>query len=128
MITKVASLLIAAACAILCSLPGTSRASSDPIGQTNTVPAQSFEVASVSLSPPNDDFVSVENAGSPRFTARNITMKLLVGLAFGVSSDNIVGAPNWFDSQKYDVNAKAEGDSALTPKQFQPLLQQLLKE
>lgn len=87
-----------------------------------------FEVASVRLSPPNAGFTSINNSGSARFIARNATLQFLVGMAFGVDNRNIEGGPNWFDSQRYDIEAKAEGDTPLTPKQFQPLLQQLLKD
>jgi len=38
------------------------------------------------------------------------------------------GAPNWFDSQLYDIDAKVEGDKGLTYEQMRPLLQQLLKD
>lgn len=89
-------------------------------------PASSFEVASVRLSPPNAGYIVIHNSGSPLFTARNATLRLLIGLAF--AADNITGGPKWIDSQGYDVSAKAPGEAPLTPKQFQPLLQQLLKD
>lgn len=87
-----------------------------------------FEVASVRLSPPDRGLTTINNSGSPRFAAHGATMTLLIGLAFGLSSGNITGAPKWVDSQLYDVDAKAAGDAPLTPKEFQPLLQQLLKD
>jgi uncharacterized protein (TIGR03435 family) len=99
-----------------------------PPTQSNVeVPAR-FEVASVRLRPPESGYTTINNSGSPMFSAHNVTMRLLVGLAFGMTTGNITGAPNWFDSQLYDVNAKAEGDAPLTPKQFEPLLQQFLKD
>jgi uncharacterized protein (TIGR03435 family) len=88
---------------------------------------QAFEVASVKLSPPDSGYTSFNNSGSPYFTARNISLGLMVSMAFGVPSNRISG-PDWLEKQLYDVNAKAEGDEPLTPKQFQPLLQQMLEQ
>jgi uncharacterized protein (TIGR03435 family) len=125
--------LFASAQALTAAKASTIQSSSEPPAlqpaPSESKPVTSFEVASVRLSPPNSYLTSINNSGSPRFIAHNVTLELLVGLAFGVSSGNITGGPNWFDeSQRYDVNAKAEGDAPLTPKQFQPLLQQLLKD
>lgn len=98
---------------------------STPLQSESNAPSR-FEVASIRLCPPDPGHGFINNSGSPQFTAHYVSLKLLVGIAFGISSDRIQGGPNWFDSQAYDVNAKAEGDLPLTPKQFQPLLQQLL--
>jgi uncharacterized protein (TIGR03435 family) len=90
---------------------------------------QSFEVASVRLSPPGGNgMASVSDWGTPRFTAKNATFLLLLEIAFGVDDGQIVGAPKWLESQLYDVDAKAEGDAGLSYEQMQPLIQQLLKE
>ena len=88
-----------------------------------------FEVASVRLSPSGSTgYTSISEWGRPRFTATNATLQLLIEFAFDVSDDHIVGAPNWFGEQEYDIDAKVEGDRPLTYEQAQPLLQQLLKD
>jgi uncharacterized protein (TIGR03435 family) len=52
----------------------------------------------------------------------------LVEFAFAVPSQRTKGAPNWFGSQLYDVDAKVEGDKGLTYDELRPLLQQLFKD
>jgi uncharacterized protein (TIGR03435 family) len=88
----------------------------------------SFEVASVRLSPPDGGFTSLGDYPSLRFTAKNLSFPNLLGIAFGVRWDQLSGAPNWFRSAQYDIDAKAEGDTPLEREQMQPLLQQLLKD
>lgn len=83
-----------------------------------------FEVASVKLST-SQDFTSISPYPANMFIARRATLKLLIGLAW--NTDRILGGPSWLDAQRYDVEAKVEGNAELTWKQMQPLLQQLLK-
>jgi uncharacterized protein (TIGR03435 family) len=40
------------------------------------------------------------------FAADGNTMQMLFRLAYGVQDDQILGAPNWFHSQRYDIQAK----------------------
>jgi len=45
-----------------------------------------------------------------RFTATNTTVKSLVSRAFGVKPFQVSGGPNWIESDRYDIEAKAEGE------------------
>jgi uncharacterized protein (TIGR03435 family) len=91
-------------------------------------PPSSFEVASVRLIPPDKGgMISVSAPGSPTFTASNVSLKILIAMAYGVDSENISG-PSWLPSQQYDVTAKTEGNSRLTYKQLREPLQKLLQE
>jgi uncharacterized protein (TIGR03435 family) len=88
-----------------------------------------FEVASVRMSPPGSNrFTSISPAGTGRFTATDVTLHTLIALAFGVSSNQISGGPNWLDSEEYDVSAKPEGDGALSTEELRPLLRQLIEQ
>ena len=88
-----------------------------------------FEVASVRLSPPGGNgLTSFNYLGTTRFTATNISLPLLLQLAFGVDDYQILQKPSWSDSTLYDVSAKPEGETALTYEQLKPLLQQLLEQ
>jgi uncharacterized protein (TIGR03435 family) len=40
------------------------------------------------------------------FTATNISLKMLLREAYGVENDQIIGLPQWADSEKDDVQAK----------------------
>jgi uncharacterized protein (TIGR03435 family) len=70
-----------------------------------------FEVAVVKPSVPNSG-VGVDFRLSPggRLIATNISLRLLIREAYGVRGDQIFGAPAWFDTSRYDIGAKAEGN------------------
>ena len=56
---------------------------------------------------------TISPPGSPTFTATNVSLQILIAMAYGVDSDNISG-PSWLGSQQYEVTAKAEGNPRLT--------------
>jgi uncharacterized protein (TIGR03435 family) len=94
---------------------------------TRTLPL-AFEVASVRLTPPNAGLFSISPYGGDTFTARNVTLKVLIELAFGVDSGQIAGEPGWLNSQLYDVSAKVDGKNSLTREALQAPLRQLLEQ
>jgi uncharacterized protein (TIGR03435 family) len=92
-------------------------------------PLPSFEVASLKLSPPDATAKTyISPYGTGRFSASNVTLELLVTLAFDVTNERIAKAPGWFTEDRYDVSAKAEDGIELTYEQLKPRMQQLLKE
>src|SRR5688500_5374148 len=98
-----------------------------------SVDAQSagFEVASVKPSNPNP----TGPLGAPpmvlpalgRLTATNVTLRMLVMAAYQKQPFQIVGGPPWQNSDKFDINAKAE-DGSLSPDQTLELLKTLLAD
>src|ERR1700688_293445 len=71
-----------------------------------------FDVSSIKPSK-SDDRYSVRNAPEPgRFRGINITLRFLIANAYqltpGESVTRIIGAPNWIDSEHFDVEAKEE--------------------
>src|ERR1700742_3124937 len=69
-------------------------------------PEPSFDVASVKLTPPDKiGMFSMSPYGKGRFTIGNTTMELLVCIAFDVEDSQIVNAPAWFTSQRYEIDA-----------------------
>ena len=93
-----------------------------------TAPPSSFEVASVRLLPPgHGGMTTISPPGSPTFTATNVSLQILIAMAYGVDSDNISG-PSWLGSQQFEVTAKAEGNPRLTNEQLRAPLQKLLQE
>ena len=88
-----------------------------------------FEVASVRPSPPNHGYTAISPFGSERFTAANASLSYLIQLAYSVDGRHqLSGAPDWLDSEFFDVNAKAADGAHLSYEQLQPLLQQLLQQ
>ena len=69
--------------------------------------------------------VGIEPGG--RFTARGVTVKFLIQRAYDIRDFQIVGAPGWVTSERYDIIAKADTPD-LNREKLQPLLQSLLAE
>jgi uncharacterized protein (TIGR03435 family) len=70
-------------------------------------PPTEFEVADVKPTNPDyhgDDF-QLEDGG--RVTVRGTTLKSLIADAWGITSEMIVGAPKFMDSDRWDIVAKA---------------------
>jgi uncharacterized protein (TIGR03435 family) len=76
-----------------------------------------FEVASIKSNNSMMGLSSVGFAPGGRFTATNISVRDLIRLAYGtppqlLPASQLLGGPNWIDSERFDVMAKA-GDNAL---------------
>jgi uncharacterized protein (TIGR03435 family) len=87
-----------------------SRAQSQP----SATPAPSFEVASIKPNKTGGHRTRMQIAPGGRVIAENVTIKLLMEEAYGVRDFQISGAPGWFDSEHYNLDAKPEdsGNSA----------------
>jgi uncharacterized protein (TIGR03435 family) len=46
------------------------------------------------------------------FTANGLPLKFLIKEAYGIEEDQISGAPNWVNSETYDIEAKVDGADA----------------
>jgi uncharacterized protein (TIGR03435 family) len=80
-------------------------------GQANP----SFEVASVKPNKSGDGRVAIGLQPGGRFTATNVPLRELIRFAYQVQPFQIVGGPGWLNSDRFDINAKAEGDVAAAP-------------
>jgi uncharacterized protein (TIGR03435 family) len=98
-----------------------------------TIGAQtlSFEVASIKPSNPNP---TGPLGATPfvlpalgRLTAQNTSLRILVMAAYQKQPFQIVGGPPWFNSDKFDINAKAT-DATLTTDQMLEALKTLLAD
>ena len=104
-----------------------------PTSSATAAPAPAFEVASVRLSNTDPAPFTADNEPLSRFPtnhfyARNLPLKLTLGIAFGVDQRYVDGGPAWFDTQNYFIDAKVDGDQQLTAEQMKPLLQNLLAQ
>jgi uncharacterized protein (TIGR03435 family) len=98
-------------------------------------PAQkpSFEVASIKRSKP-DARGSVFNVRGDRFVMTNTPLKRILQFAYfmpgkPLSNDQIIGGPNWIGTDRFDIEAKAEGDGQRIPlEQVRSMLQTLLED
>ncbi|HWE49247.1 MAG TPA: TIGR03435 family protein [Bryobacteraceae bacterium] len=71
-----------------------------------------FEVASVKLAH-GDPYTSWvrPSTGYERYEAVNCPISLMLQVAFRIRAEQIVGIPGWLDSQRFDMQAKAEKPS-----------------
>src|SRR2546430_13669308 len=42
------------------------------------------------------------------FSATSVTMMMLIRTAYGVNDNQIFGAPNWLNSERYDIEARMD--------------------
>ena len=73
-----------------------------------------FEVASLKPSAPGGRGGGVRPApGGERYLATNSTIKNLITVAYRIKSDQVTGGPAWIETDRYDMNAKAERPSSI---------------
>jgi uncharacterized protein (TIGR03435 family) len=97
----------------------------------------SFEVASVKQNT-SDDHRSFSAQPGGRLVVRNLTLKNLIAAAFGMADiqalipDRILGGPDWIDSERYNIDAKASTEFHFAPggppKDMLLMLRSLLEE
>ena len=93
-------------------------------GQSAIAPR--FEVASIRPIDADPNSSSGIETGHGRVAANNVTLKRCIIGAFGLGPNQILGGPDWLDSDRFEIIAKAEqpvGDAALMV-----MLQTLLAE
>ena len=73
-------------------------------------PSPVFEVASVKPNKSGEGFIRFGLQPGGRFTAQNVPARELIRFAYNVQPFQIEGGPNWLNSDRFDVTAKAEGE------------------
>jgi len=74
-----------------------------------------FEVASIKPNRTGSGQVSIGIQPGGRFQANNVTLRELIRVAYQVQPFQIVGGPSWMTSDRFDVQAKAEGEFPAAP-------------
>jgi len=97
-----------------------------------SAPRPTFEVVSIKPDHGDPHRVMIRMAPGGRFSADNISVKMLLQEAYGVKDSQISGAPGWLDSEQYDIEAKPEDSSAdqdgkLSPEERHAKLQMMLQ-
>jgi uncharacterized protein (TIGR03435 family) len=71
-----------------------------------------FEVASLKPSTTNNPGGGIRPApGGQRYVANNCPIKLMIQVAYRIKAEQIVGGPGWLDTDRFDLDAKAEKQS-----------------
>ena len=82
-------------------------------------PAERFEVTSVRRTLESKDGVTVQFLPNGRFMAMNISLRDLIGTAYGtprpVPANRIIGGPDWIAAERYDIEAVAAGPLPTDP-------------
>ncbi len=85
------------------AMPGNS---SQPQGNTK---APRFEVASIKPDRSGSDRMRLFRMSASRLNAVGVPARMLINFAYNLkSNDQLQGAPNWVDAEKFDIDAKEE--------------------
>ncbi|HTX38038.1 MAG TPA: TIGR03435 family protein [Bryobacteraceae bacterium] len=100
-------------------------------GQTTS--ALVYEVASVKPSnPQNARSVIMVRRDDSRLTVTGITLKFLIQFAYGheqaLAADLVVGGPPWYDTARYDIEAKPAGHRIPSKEEHRQMLRALLAD
>jgi uncharacterized protein (TIGR03435 family) len=107
-----------------------------PLLSQNAPPKPSFEVVSIKPSAPNLGI----RGGGPRGDRLQLTgasLKMLLQIGYQKLTSNgapigqiqIIGGPSWIDSDRYDIQAKADcGGGAISREQLQLMVQSMLED
>src|SRR5687767_1025304 len=87
--------------------------------QTAPAPTQAapqFEVASIKPNKSGDGRVMLSVQPGGRFTATNVTLRMMIRNAYQLQEFQITGGPSWLAEDRFDIVAKAEtGDTMGDP-------------
>jgi uncharacterized protein (TIGR03435 family) len=79
-------------------------------------PALEYEVAAIkrdTIPPGSNLYGKIGISDTPDgFTARSMSIKQIIQRAYGVESYQISGAPDWLNSERYDLDAKFDSSTA----------------
>jgi hypothetical protein len=93
--------------------------------QSETAARQSFAVASIKPHVGTDGSIALSVSGN-RLRAVNDSALMLIGYAYNLQPEQVVGATGWMSEDRYDIDARTEGDSALTQDQARQMLSRCL--
>ena len=71
---------------------------------------EAFEVVSVKPNASGDTRTSSIVLPGARYTATNVTLRMLIKTAYQVHDDQIVGGPGWVNTDRFDLTARGEGN------------------
>jgi uncharacterized protein (TIGR03435 family) len=114
--------------AVLCALTVAGAAEKLPVPPTPQADPKAavFEVASVKPNTSGSGSMSMGSQPGGGFRAVNSPLRSLIQTAFGVRDSELVGAPDWISSERFDVTARAATE--LTREAQSSALQTLLRE
>jgi uncharacterized protein (TIGR03435 family) len=102
-----------------------SSANATSTSTSTTAPAKTYEYEVASIKPSKTGGANGSFRFGMRYTedglsVENFPLMLLVQQAYGVGKDRISGAPDWLNSERYDIEAKMDGAAAEEMKKLDP--------
>jgi uncharacterized protein (TIGR03435 family) len=97
-----------------------------------SAPRPAFEVVSIKINRSGSDGGTIGPRGS-RLMATNVTLQALLQYAYWTPGRwlleaQLIGEPNWARTERYDVEAKAEGDTRIAGEQNRAMMRSLLED
>ncbi|MGH9241933.1 MAG: M56 family metallopeptidase [Vicinamibacterales bacterium] len=86
-----------------------------PLLQIQDPPRQSFEVASVKPNKSGETSNFLQRRPGGNFAVGNMTLRGLIMFAYGIQGFQLVGAPDWVATERFDITARAAADIPPTP-------------
>jgi uncharacterized protein (TIGR03435 family) len=86
-----------------------------------------FEVATFKPSPPDASFKGIR-LSRHEFLAVNTNLSDLIVFAYGVHQKQLVGAPGWAETEKFDIQAVPNSEGLPTLDQWKLMVQKLLED
>src|SRR5215469_2687057 len=86
-----------------------------------------FEVAAIKRSDPDDRTHRFEIHGH-RIVIENQTVQTMIEMSYGVHARQIVNAPPWTESERFDIQGVPDVEGVPSVAQFQELVKKLLQE
>lgn len=87
----------------------------------------SLEVATIKPSDPSDQRHRSEVHGQ-RIVIENQTVKNMIQMSYGVQARQIVNAPSWIESERFDIQGLTNMEGQPSVPQFQEMVRKLLAE
>jgi uncharacterized protein (TIGR03435 family) len=87
----------------------------------------SFEVATIKPSKPDDQRKAFIVQGR-RFNIINQPLVQILCFSYDVQAKQLIGLPPWAETDKYDIDAKPDGEGAPSSKQWKGMIQKLVAE
>ncbi len=88
----------------------------------------SFEVATIKPSEPNAPGKGLGLNRSGQMNTRNMTLADLMAFAYKVHPRQIVGAPGWVETDRYDIQAKPDTAGQPNDRQVRSMVQKLIAD
>jgi uncharacterized protein (TIGR03435 family) len=86
-----------------------------------------FDVATIKPGQPNSPGKNIGFRGR-EFRARNFNVNDLIGFAYGLHMKQIVNAPEWFNTELFDISGVPDVEGQPSPEQLNMLMENLLTD